>query len=197
MAKNKTSRRGVSQAKRATKALTTRQKQLKARKVALTGQAVTLCLEGWSYLAIGEALKISKTRAFELIDEALKEAAAERMKSANTIIDVELKRLDQMAIGLSRAANNGDPPAVAAALRVMERRAFYLGLDAPTKVEHSGPGGGAIPLKLNVSEAAQAFDAKAKAVLDKLRKARERTHGELIEAVRDGASRARPETEGS
>lgn len=54
----------------------------------------------------------------------------------------ELHKCDQMEAGLASDAMGGDPSAVNSFLRVMQRRARLLGLDAPTQV--SGPGGGPI-----------------------------------------------------
>jgi hypothetical protein len=44
---------------------------------------------------------------------------------------IELERTDVMTAGLWPAVEKGDPKAVAAAIRVSERRARLLGLDAP------------------------------------------------------------------
>jgi hypothetical protein len=59
-----------------------------------------------------------------------RETVAEK---AEQIRELELKRLDRFQRSLQPAANKGDAKAVLAILKVMERRAKLLGLDAPTK----------------------------------------------------------------
>jgi hypothetical protein len=68
---------------------------------------------------------------------ALRETTSGR---AEELRDLELQRLDQMTAGLSAPIRAGSPPAVTAAVRVSERRARLLGLDAPTatRTELSG-----------------------------------------------------------
>ena len=55
-----------------------------------------------------------------------------------SVRDMELERCDSMMAGLWEKINKGDPYAVIAAIKVMERRSRLLGLDAPTKQEFIG-----------------------------------------------------------
>jgi hypothetical protein len=48
-------------------------------------------------------------------------------------------------------AMKGDVARVDRCLRIMERRAKLLGLDAPSKQEHTGKDGGAIPVRVALS----------------------------------------------
>jgi hypothetical protein len=64
----------------------------------------------------------------------VREDRAERLR------DLEGRRLDALQVGLVPGIRNGDPRAIGAAVRLMERRARLFGLDAPT--EFSGPNGG-------------------------------------------------------
>jgi hypothetical protein len=57
---------------------------------------------------------------------------------AQVVKDLELQRCDAMTQGLWAAVESGTPQAVMAAVRVGERRARLLGLDAATKTELSG-----------------------------------------------------------
>lgn len=67
------------------------------------------------------------------MDDLPKEAAQEvRLQ--------EMELLDTMARGLVPKASKGDEKAVQALLRIMERRAKYLGLDVPVQVEQLGGG---------------------------------------------------------
>lgn len=56
----------------------------------------------------------------------------------------EILLLDELARPMVKKAIEGDDKAVNAVLRIMERRAKLLGLDAPTQVEQTGTGGFAI-----------------------------------------------------
>lgn len=57
----------------------------------------------------------------------------------------EILLLDELARPqIKKALETGDDKAVTAVLRIMERRAKYLGLDAPTQVEQTGTGGFAV-----------------------------------------------------
>ena len=62
--------------------------------------------------------------------------------------DLEAARLDAMLLPLWRRVQQGDERAVDRALKIMERRARLLGLDAPSKSEQSGSDGE--PLKIVV-----------------------------------------------
>ena len=53
--------------------------------------------------------------------------------------DLELRRLDELCLSAYRAISDGnDLAGIDRCLRIMERRAKLLGLDAAEKVEHSG-----------------------------------------------------------
>ena len=67
---------------------------------------------------------------------------------ADEVRDLEVARLDAMLLPLWRRVQQGDERAVDRALKIMERRARLLGLDAPSKSEQSGSDGE--PLKIVV-----------------------------------------------
>jgi hypothetical protein len=52
--------------------------------------------------------------------------------------DLELQRLDALYLVAYAEVEDGNIPAIDRCLRIMERRAKLLGLDAAEKVEHSG-----------------------------------------------------------
>ncbi|WP_306358678.1 MULTISPECIES: hypothetical protein [unclassified Nocardia] len=89
-------------------------------------KALKLRLAGASYRAIAEKLEISSSQAHRDVTEALAELKRE---PAQAVLDLELHRLDQMLLGLFKEAVSGNIKAVLAALRIMDRRARYLGLD--------------------------------------------------------------------
>ena len=66
---------------------------------------------------------------------------------ADEVRKLELERLDALLFGVWEAAINGDDKAVNNALRIMERRAKLLGLDAPVKNEVAGPNQGPVQVE--------------------------------------------------
>ena len=66
--------------------------------------------------------------------------AGDGRENARTVRDLEVKRLDNIMIRRYPQAMDGNQGAVDRMLRIMERRAKLLGLDAPTQqtIQHSG-----------------------------------------------------------
>ena len=62
--------------------------------------------------------------------DAIKAERAERLR------DLEVERCERLVLGLWTNATRGDDKSVHAVLRVMERKAKLLGIDAPTQVEN-------------------------------------------------------------
>jgi hypothetical protein len=59
-------------------------------------------------------------------------------EEAEHVRALELQRLDALYLKAWEAVEEGDLPSIDRCLRVQERRAKLLGLDAAEKVEHSG-----------------------------------------------------------
>ena len=80
--------------------------------------------------------------------KAVQQAIADIPKElAEDVRLLELERLDRMLAGMWPKAIAGDPKAVAAAVKIMDRRAKYLGIDAPVRTELTGKDGGPIETK--------------------------------------------------
>lgn len=119
-------------------------------------QALELRLRGLSYDQIGTAIGMSKSRAHQLVKEAIDDIPKE---AASEVLQMELATLSKlqevyMAVALKGAEVqtdfHGTPCLVLAdttknaamiLMRVLERRAKYLGLDAPEKAELTGKDG--------------------------------------------------------
>ncbi|MGQ3384497.1 hypothetical protein [Glutamicibacter sp. TV12E] len=72
----------------------------------------------------------------------IKKAIEEREKEAvDEVVAQEIILLDQLSRPQIKKALEGDEKAVTVLLRIMERRAKFLGLDAPTQIEQTGAGG--------------------------------------------------------
>jgi len=97
-------------------------------------QACELRRAGASYEEIGRALGIAKQNAHRMVTKALASALREQ---ADQIRVIEEERLDKIQRAAWGAAMRGDHVAINTVLRVMERRAKMLGLDAPTQTTAS------------------------------------------------------------
>jgi hypothetical protein len=120
-------------------------------------RALQLRESGAKYRDIARALNCSVGRAHQLVQEGLAELHDEVTDTASNVRTLELNRLDQMWFDLrSRDPKQlSEPRFIEAQLKIMERRARLLGLDAPVAI--GGPDGGPIPLAL---DARAAFIAK-------------------------------------
>lgn len=92
-------------------------------------------LFGKTQEAIAEEYGISQQRVSEIVREvreSLPETDAQELRRA------DLERLDAMLPNNILMAVAGDKDAVSSVLKIMERRAKLLGLDAPTRQEIKG-----------------------------------------------------------
>jgi hypothetical protein len=95
--------------------------------------ALELRREGKSFPQIARELGYrSVAGAYDAVMGALRETLRE---PAEQVRALELERLDQMLDAIWPTALTGSIPAQAQVLRLMERRAKYLGLDAPARVD--------------------------------------------------------------
>ena len=93
--------------------------------------AIELRKAGASYPQIARELGYAQaSSAQKAVETALRESYRE---PAEQLLQLELERLDRMQVGIYSQAINGDLASIQMCLRIMERRAKYCGLDAPTK----------------------------------------------------------------
>ena len=91
-------------------------------------------------------------------EETIKEPADE-------VRQLEIQRLDMMLLGLAKKGMfKGNVPAVQAGLKVAERRAKLIGLDAPTEINQRG--GGNVQLVVNPDALGPAGMAEATVEID-------------------------------
>lgn len=98
-------------------------------------EALDLRMRGFSFRAIGDKLEVSHQQAYRDVMNELARLASERDGKVEELRQLELERLDMLLKGLEPMARTGNPGAVNSYIKVMERRAKYLGLDAPEKFE--------------------------------------------------------------
>ena len=109
-------------------------------------QALDLRIAGATYRQIGAQLGVSEYTAYHDVQDELGRLDATLTEKAERLRDLEARRLDQVTIALQPGIRAGDPRAILAAVRIMERRAKLFGLDAPTKI--AGPDGEAVSIRI-------------------------------------------------
>jgi hypothetical protein len=115
----------------------TAQRRIEAKERAL--KALELRKKGVRYEQIAQQLGYSnRGNAHKAVMKELKLLAKECLEEAAQVRDLELQRLDALYLKAWEAVEEGDLPSIDRCLRVQERRAKLLGLDAAEKVEHSG-----------------------------------------------------------
>lgn len=107
-------------------------------------------MEGMKFDDIANELGYnSKQAAFDAVSRELKAITRE---PAEEVLRLDLERLDRMWGIHYLNAQAGDAQALASCMRIMERRARLLGLDAPAKNEITGKDGGPLaPPVFNIS----------------------------------------------
>ena len=103
-----------------------------------TLKALELRKRGLNYTQIGEKLGCARSTACRYVLSELENLADKCREEAVHVRDIELQRLDALYLKAWEAVEGGDLPAIDRCLRIMERRAKLLGLDAAEKIEHSG-----------------------------------------------------------
>ncbi len=105
------------------------------------GEALELRMAGATYRQIGKQLGVSRTQAQNDIRRALQELIEAHEGQAEAVRELEEQRLDAMLVGIWLQAKAGHLGAIDRALKIGERRARLLGLDAPTKIAPTDPTG--------------------------------------------------------
>jgi len=101
-------------------------------------KALELRKKGWSYNEIGAQLGISRVAAFQSVMRVLAAYEDDIKEQVPRVRQLELQRLDSMLTKLQPRINQGDDRAINSALKIGERRAKLMGLDAPVEVSHTG-----------------------------------------------------------
>ena len=101
-------------------------------------KALALRVQGKSFRQIGAELGVSGKTACEYVHKVLADLAAKEQGNARIARQIDLERINKGIQGLTPAYEAGDPKAVMAMCRLLERRSRLLGLDAPSRVLHGG-----------------------------------------------------------
>ncbi len=131
-------------------------------------RALELRVAGATYEEIAEALGyVSRGTAWKAVWRAYREGLRD---PAEHLRELETERLDRLQKAWWTKALGGDVSAFRYLLRLMERRAKLLGLDAPTKIAPTDPSGEREYAELTDSERLERIEA----ILDRARARRDR-----------------------
>ena len=99
-------------------------------------QAISLRMAGATVKQIADQLGFAnESGAYKTIMRELEQTAHDMGESTEAVRQLELKRLDQMQFPIWPSVIAGDQGEIGTALRIQERRANLLGLDAPKQIE--------------------------------------------------------------
>ena len=98
-------------------------------------EALNLRKSGATYDQIGKALGITTQGAYRAIIRSLNRLNEQNRESADELRRLEVERLDRMLAAIWGQVLNGNQGAVDRAIKIGERRAKLLGLDAPTRAD--------------------------------------------------------------
>jgi hypothetical protein len=115
----------------------TRRSKKQSIAVRLKGQqAIKLRMAGATTEQIAEQLGYANASgAYKAIMRELEATVQLQSEGTESVRQLELKRLDQMLFPIWPQVLAGDQGAISTALRIQERRASLLGLDAPKQIE--------------------------------------------------------------
>lgn len=128
-----------------------------ARRIELQAQALELRRAGHGYEVIAQKLGIGKSSAYRMVDAAMAGARAQIAASVDELRAEEITRLDGMLAKLwPKVTDNPDVSVIDRIIKIGERRAKLLGLDAPVRTSIQGGGDDAPPIS-TVSETKVTF----------------------------------------
>ena len=109
-------------------------------------QVLELRTEGKSVRQIADELGCSPGTVMADLNHALNQYQESLAEHTEAMVSLELQRLDCLQVGLWELAINGDCASVDRVLKIMDRRAKLLGLDAPTRIAATNTAGDDAPI---------------------------------------------------
>lgn len=172
--------------------------QKKIERQARILRAVQLRAEGKEYQEIASLLGISKAAAFQYVTESMAQSAAKINDSAVEVLAREWAITNELLSRYAPDALAGDKNAAALVLRILDRRAKYRGLDAPTRIDNVNPNGNIesaflsreqmkLAVERQISEHREAMAAAAQAREEERREIERRASVEGMTGTRSGA----------
>lgn len=99
-------------------------------------KALELRRKGCSYPKIADTLGISLSTAYRYVNNELERLANERHIEGEKVLDIELARLDRLTEAIMDRCEDGSLDHIDTLMKLMDRRAKLLGLNAPTRHAH-------------------------------------------------------------
>lgn len=96
---------------------------------------------GLTYDEIGEQVGLTKGRISKILKQHLEAVRTKTEEDTEEYVRLENARLDQLWKGIYPQAIRGSLGAIDRAIKIMDRRAKLLGLDAPSKTALTDPTG--------------------------------------------------------
>jgi hypothetical protein len=107
-------------------------------------RAIELRGQGKTFVEIGKELGVTGPRAFQLVTQAIDDVNALLVSEVKAHRQKHLDELHAMRKGIWKDATAGQVGKIDRIIKLLEREARLLGLDAAEKFEHAGPDGGPI-----------------------------------------------------
>lgn len=104
----------------------------------LATQALDLRIAGTEYRAIAAQLGVSLSIAHKYVHQEMARVAELNRGKAEELREIELAKLDAIERDMRPRSERGDANAAGVLVRVSMQRAKLCGLEAPTKIEHTG-----------------------------------------------------------
>jgi len=100
--------------------------------------ALSMRKQGYYYTNIAERLGITEGRAYQMVTEEMNRLKNERHESAESMRILHLHQMDDMINTLWPEVIKGKTAAMDRILKIQERQAKLLGMDAPEKQQVEG-----------------------------------------------------------
>jgi ribosomal protein L15E len=124
--------------KKSTRRLSRTARANQVRDAERRAEALAYRLQGLTFAQIGQKMGYSAERACRVVNQELEARRQEAAETADSIRELEVMRLDELQQGIYVAGKGGAVTAIDRLLKIMERRARLLGLDAPTRTALEG-----------------------------------------------------------
>lgn len=109
--------------------------KLRAAAIKRRADALELRVAGATYEQMAAKLGVTRESCRQAVIAAVADLEAVCAERATEVRELELRRLDAMLLGLWDRARRGEVRAVDAVLRIQDRRAKLLGLDAAMRID--------------------------------------------------------------
>jgi hypothetical protein len=98
-------------------------------------KALELRVLGYSYRKIGIAMGLSKVGAYKIVERAIAKQDKTITESSKRVMALDLARIDEVLPSVMERAKGGSDRAITSLIKLLDRQARYLGLDAAVKTE--------------------------------------------------------------